>query len=408
MASGQSKNSDSLGSRTSPSVEKPVRKGFVLSATVILLFAVVLAIKLKYSPKSPNQPVVLASKPAAASPVPKNLPISKSAVTRVAPPSAAVAQPFMTSPELMSASQLVDELTEIGNGPITAAQAERFQQDLKELIKRGAVSVSAIQTYLGQNIDVSYGDIQGGEQLGYRSLRASLIDALNQIGGPEAQAAMLAAMNTTAVPSELLQLAQDLDKQAPGQYHDQIMAGAQQTLDMAAAGQLGTNTEVGAAFRTVQNYGGNNGTTADAANSDPLAFYNAVQLANMTNGGGLPSLLQMEQNSTGASQTIATTMIAQMAGQNSDALNALSQMAQNGQIPQNEWVQLAPILGGAQYQMNSSGQDYQVVNDNNMTADEINRRIQMIQTLMSNVQPGTGGYKAMQQQVTTLNGQLGN
>jgi hypothetical protein len=305
----------------------------------------------------------------------------------------------------MSASQLVDELTQIGNGAITPAQAARFQQDLKELIKRGAVSVPAIQTYLGQNIDVSYGNIQGGDQLGYSSLRSSLIDALNQIGGPEAQAAMLATMNTTAVPSELLQLAQDLDRMAPGQYRDQIVDGAQQTLQMASAGQLGTNTELGPAFRTLQNYGGNNSTTDDKANNDPLAFYNAVQLANMTNGAGLSSLVQMEQNSTGGSQTIATEMIAQMAGQNSDALNALSQMAQNGQIPQNEWVQLAPILGGAQYQMDSSGQNYTVVN-NDMTSDQIEQRIQMISTFLNSVPPGTGGAKALQQELTSLNGKL--
>lgn len=403
---GQNKNSNSAGSGVSSGVEKPMRKGFVFGAMVILLFAAVLASKVRHSPKS-AQPA-LASKSITPLPAPNKL----SAARATPKPTyfAATASPtvgqFPTSPELMSPNQLVDELTEIGNGPITPAQAARFKQDLKELIKRGTVSVSALQTYLGQNIDVSYGSIQGGDQLGYPSLRSSLIDALNQIGGPEAQAAMVATLNTTAVPSELLQLAQDLNKQAPGQYNDQIAAGAQQTLDMAASGQLGTNAEVGPAFRTLQNYG-NATTTADAANSDPLDFYNAVQLANMTNGTGLSSLLQMEQNSTGTSQTIATTMIAQMAGQNADALNALSQMAQNGQISQSEWVQLAPILGGAQYQMDSSGQNFTEANSS-MTPDQIIQRMQMIQGLMNNVQPGTGGYKALQQQYTTLNGQLGN
>lgn len=386
-----------------------MRCGFVLGAIVVLLFAGILALKFKFSSKTTTQArTTSASTPITATPQPKDLSVPKPVPVQahvVAADSAAVAQPFLTSPELMSASQLVDELTEIGNGPITPAQAARFQQDLKELIKRGAVSVSAIQMYLGQNMDVSYGNIQGGGQLGYSSLRASLIDALNQIGGPEAQAAMLTTMNTTAVPSELLQLAQDLDRMAPGQYRDQIVDGTQQTLQMASAGQLGTNTELGPAFRTLQNYGGDNGTTDDKANNDPLAFANAVQLANMTNGAGLSLLVQMEQNSTGASQTIATEMIAQMAGQNSDALGALSQMAQNGQIPQNEWVQLAPILGGAQYQMDSSGQNYTVVN-NDMTSDQISQRIQMINTFMNFVPPGTGGAKALQQELTSLNGKL--
>jgi hypothetical protein len=96
-----------------------------------------------------------------------------------------------------------------------------------------------------------------------------------------------------------------------------------------------------------------------------------------------------------------------MAGQNGDALTALAQMAQNGQISQNEWLQIAPILGGAQYQMNSSGDDYTEANPD-MTSDQINQRIQMLNTFMNFVPQGTGGYKAIQQEITTLGGQTGN
>lgn len=306
----------------------------------------------------------------------------------------------------MTPEQLADELAKIGNGPISAEQAARFKADLKELIRRGAASVPALQALLQQNIDDSFGAVKGGDQLGFSGLRASLIDALNQIGGATAQSALLETMNTTAVPAELLQIAQDLDKQAPGQYNDEIVSNAQMTLAMAAAGQLGTNAEIGPAFRAAQNFGNAN-TTADAANTDPVDFYNAVQLANLPNGQGLSSLVQMEQSSTGTSQAIATDMIAQMAGQNGDALSDLAQMAQNGQISQNEWLQIAPILAGAQYQMNSSGDDYSVVN-NNLTQDQINQRVQMLNTFMSFVPSGTGGAKAIQQEITTLNGQMGN
>ncbi|MGH8022241.1 MAG: hypothetical protein ACRED1_01565, partial [Limisphaerales bacterium] len=277
------------------------------------------------------------------------------AVPGVKAPAAAKESPLV-SPELLTPQQLTDELVKIGKGPITTEMAARFKADLKELVRRGAASVPAIQALLQENFDESFGDVKGGDQLGYSGLRSSLIDTLNQIGGTAAQAALVQTMDTTAVPAELLEIAQDLDKQAPGQYNDEIASNAQVTLAMASAGQLGTNSELGPAFRALQNYG-TPGTTADAAAADPLDFYNAVQLANMPDGQGLTSLLQMEQSSSGDSQFIATAMIAQMAGQNGDALDALAQLAQNGQIPQNEWVQLAPILAGNQYQMNASGQD---------------------------------------------------
>lgn len=386
-----------------------MRPRYWASAVLFVLLAAMLAFKFVHRSTPATPAPVMAT--AAPTPAPKVAPlsISKPPVASGRPVVKAVAdatEPAPVLPALLTTEQLAAELADIGKGPITAGQAARFKADLKELIRRGAASVPAIQALLQQNFDESFGDVKGGDQLGYSGLRASLIDALNQIGGATAQSALLDTMNSTAVPAELLQIAQDLDKQAPGVYNDEIVSNAQATLDMASAGQLGTNAEVGPAYRALQNFG-SSGTTADAANNDPLDFYNAVQLANMPNGQGLPTLLQMEQNTTGTSQAIATDMIAQMAGQNGDALNALAQMAQNGQISQNEWIQIAPILGGAQYQMNSSGDDYTVGN-NDLTPDQINQRIQMLNTFMNFVPDGTGGAKAMQQEINTLSAQIGN
>ncbi|HEV2327979.1 MAG TPA: hypothetical protein VGY56_04225 [Verrucomicrobiae bacterium] len=386
-----------------------MRPVYLAGTVLFALLAAIVAFKLTRHSRPPAPAPVAAATPEAA-PAPKAEPVSipKAPVILTLPvmTKSIAAEPAPFAPELLTPGQLADELARIGKGPVTAEQAARFKADLKELVRRGAASVPAIQALLQQNFDESFADTKGGDQLGYSGLRSSLIDALDQIGGTAAQSALVDAMNSTAVPAELLQIAQALDKQAPGQYNDEIVSNAQATLAMASAGQLGTNAEVGPAYRTLQNFGSAN-TTTDAANSDPVDFYNAVQLANMPNGQGLSSLLQMEQDSTGTSQTIATDMIAQMAGQNDDALNALAQLAQNGQISQNEWMQIAPILGGAQYQMNSSGTDYTVGNPN-LTQDQINQRIEMLNTFMNFVPQGTGGYKALQQQVSALGGQMGN
>ena len=403
----QDYNSNRDDSRESTGSARSVPAALIVGAVLVALISAILVITLTHRVRSVLPAPVAVAEPAPSASNVEPVSIPKVAIAPRPVTAPVVAQePALPAPELLTCQQLVDELAKIGNGPISPEQAARFKADLKELIKRGATSVPAIQGLLGQDIDVAYGDVKGGDQLGYSSLRSSLIDALNQIGGAAAQSALVDTMNSTAVPGELLQIAQDLNKQAPGEYNDQIVSNVQATLAMASSGQLGTNTELGPAYRTLQTFGNAN-TTADAANSDPVDFYNAVQLANMPNGQGLSSLLQMEQNSSGTSQAIATDMIAQMAGQNGDALTALAQMAQNGQISQNEWLQIAPILGGAQYQMNSSGNDYTVANPG-MTSDQINQRIQMLNTLMNFVPQGTGGYKAMQQEVSTLGGQMGN
>lgn len=316
------------------------------------------------------------------------------------------AQPTLDPPEVLSADRLVDELTKIGRGPVTAEQAARFKADLKELIRRGAGSVPAIQKFLEQNANISYADVPGGDQLSYSSLRATMIDALDQIAGPEAQSAMLETLQTTAMPGELLQLANDLDALAPGKYHDQIVQGVQETLAMAAAGQLPSDTELEPAFHALQTYGKSN-TTDDLANNNPLQFYAAVEWANMPDGQGLSSLIQMEKTSTGDSQVIATEMIAQMAGQNPDALDTLADMAQNGQIDQDVWVKLAPILAGDEYQMDSTGQNYTHTGDSGLTTpDQIQPRINMIDALLNFVPPDSAAAAALRQELAILNGKL--
>jgi hypothetical protein len=405
-------NKDLTGIRDASNEAPPSRNRAVVGVVMILavVLGVTLAFKLWKSPSLTPVPApvatatedkphvaVLPSAPAAI--LPKPTPAALAPVSRPATASAPAI-------DQMTTSQLVDELGNMGlNGAITSEQAARFKQILAQLIQRGAASVPAIQGLLEKNVEIPYGSVNGGDQLGFSSLRTSLIDALSQITGPESQAAMLAILKTTAVPSELQQLAQGLNQQAPGQYQDQIASAAQETLNMASQNQLGTNTELQSAFRVVRTYG-NAGTMGDPANNNPVEFSSAVQLANLPNGQGLPSLVQMAQSSTGSSQAVATEMIAQMAGQNADALNTLSQMAQNGQIQAGDWVHLASILGGNQYQMDSSGQNYTLVSGAT-TPDQISQRIMLIDTFTSFVPDGSGAQKALQQERSILVGKLG-
>ena len=333
---------------------------------------------------------------------------------------AAKNQPILVSQTGRTPPQLVAEILEISSaeGPITSEKAERFRHSLDELIKQGAISVPATRELLNKKIEYDFGDVAGGEQMGYASLRASLIDALKQIGGPDAQEAMVEVLRTSALPSELLEIAKNLDEEAPGLFRDQILDAARESLAIVATNQLAANIELGPAFRIIQNYG-QDYTTADGANNEPANFNNAINLANMPDGQGLDALVQMAQNPSSASgQTIATEMIAQMAGQNSKAADTLMQMEQNGQVSNSTWEKLAPILAGDQFQIaNSSTQTptdaaslsqnpgFTVVN-NTSTSDQINQRVALIDQFLGVVPSDSAAAASLRNQRNILTAKL--
>lgn len=391
----------------------------VILGVLLLAAFLVAAVFVFKSPKPPTgtaQPVPPSPllSDTEAPPVAQPVPAPKAVAPQAsAPPKPVESVAIQAGPR--SARELMGELVELSGaaGPITQEQAERFKQNLAELVKLGAAAVPAIREFLEQKGEFGYNGIEGAQLLGYPSLRASLIDTLQQINGPEAQEALLHEVKTTALPSELLALAKSLETQAPGQYRDEILSSARETLAMAATNQLqlGTNVELGPAFRILRNYGDAD-STADVAKHDPANFLNAIALASLPDGQGLPSLLTMAGNS-GGSQAGATEMIAQLASQNADALEALVRLAQKGQIPSEVWVRLAPILGGDQYQLagspgpDASGtQNYAVVNVAT-TPEQINQRIVVIDALLGFVEAGSGAAAALRHERDTLIGKLG-
>jgi len=228
---------------------------------------------------------------------------------------------------------------------------------------------------------------------------------------------MVQVLQTSALPAELLTIANNLDQDAPGQYRDQILNAARESLAIAATNQY-ANVELGPAFRILQNYGDAN-TTADAAKNEPANFNNAINLANMPEAQGLAALVQMAGNSSsGSGQTIATEMIAQMAGQNSKAIDALMQMVQNNQISNGTWEKLAPILGGDQYQIADSPAQsptdpnvsqtsgFTIINTAT-TSDQINQRIALIDKFLGTVPSDSAAAASLRNQRNILTQKLG-
>ena len=334
------------------------------------------------------------------------------APARVAPPS----QPTVDSRQLMSSLTSLDP-----KGPITLEDAQKWKASLQQLVQQGPSSVTAIREYLAQNQDVSYAGAVGAEQLGYSSLRSGLLNALGEIGGPESTAAMLQTLQTSVFPTDIATLATTLEQQAPGQYQNDILSAVRSQLALAAQDQLG-NANVGPLFQLLAGAAGN-GTDVSAdltQYASKWPYYAAIELANLPNGAGVTALIQMAQNDAGGSQSAAAQALAQLASQNSQALNSLLNMAKQGQLSDSQLAQLAPYLGGRENSLGAptnpggtSSQGIHIANGNqdysaaeysgSLTPDQVIQRISIIDQLLQNVPADdTMGQQALQQQKANL------
>jgi hypothetical protein len=263
--------------------------------------------------------------------------------SKAASAAAGVAKPVVTG----AAKDLVTSLAALDpkKGPITKEQAEQWKQNLKALIAQGKEAVPAIREFLERNVELSYAN-SGGESLGYSSLRSSLIDALSQIGGPDATSTLLSTLQTTALPSELQQLSQALEQSAPGQYRNDIVGAARQTLDLATSGGLGKE-DAGPLFSILEKWGDNSITADLQKAASAYKYYPVIALANLPDGAGVDTLVNMAKDPN-APSTVAE-MLGQLAPTNDKALTELLDLARNNRLTPMQWQQIISLVGGDQY-----------------------------------------------------------
>jgi hypothetical protein len=146
-------------------------------------------------------------------------------------------------------------------------------------------------------------------------------------------------------------LARSLDELAPGQYRDQAVSAARDTLAQIAENK--TKVDVGPLFQTLQTYGGPT-VVSDLQNAIPQwQYYATMALSGLPDGQGVKPLIDQAQQpgSNGvAKNTFAVQMLAQVATQYPDASAALLEQAKSGQIPDRAWRRVAEALAGDQYQ----------------------------------------------------------
>jgi hypothetical protein len=219
------------------------------------------------------------------------------------------------------------------------------------LVTEGAAGIPAIRQFLQQNKDVSLDEMKGGSTVGYNSMRAGMFDALHQIGGAEAVAALTEVLHSTADPAEVGLLARHLEEMAPGEHRQEILSAAQEILSQPS--QAGAaKTDIAPLFQVLQTYGDANVVSAIQSASAQWKYYGMMALAGLPDAQGVPALIQEAQRLGAAGQAqdvFAVQMLAQVAPQNPDASAALVEEAKAGQIPDRAWRRIADALAGDQY-----------------------------------------------------------
>jgi HEAT repeat protein len=279
------------------------------------------------------------------------------APTISAPPQ--VAPPVPQAEPTPQTRQLVSSLVKLEpqNGILTDDFAKRWKQNLQQLVQQGSAGIPAIQEFLRQNLDYAFGDT-GRQLLGYSSARGAMFDALAQIGGAQAVAAMTGVLQTTGDPREIALLAQSLEKLDPGQHQQEVVNAAEQALALARE-QKSPTMDVAPLFEVLQKYGGA-AVVGDLQNAArQWNYYAPIALGQLPDGAGIPTLLQMAQdpNVTGNMRSATLLSLAQVFDQSPEARAALEAQARANSISGFAWVIMAPVLAGDRVEFYDSAFD---------------------------------------------------
>ncbi|MEO8427324.1 MAG: hypothetical protein ABI651_09460 [Verrucomicrobiota bacterium] len=298
-------------------------------------------------------------------------PISESALASALPPPAraefAAAAPVNIPVSAAYAQQLITQISQVdvSRGVLTKEQADQLKQTFKQLTEQGAAGVPAIRQFLENNQDLSFGEASA-KSVGYSSLRAGLLDALRQIGGPEAVAVSQQVLQTTADPTEIALLARNLEEAAPGQHRQEVLSAAREALAQLSEAKQ-NSPEVAPLFQVLQTYG-DSSVLADLENSlSKWGYYSTMVLAGMPSGEGIPTLIRIAQErgvSVSLRNEFALQMLAQVSAQYPDASAVLVEQARLNQIPETAWTKIATGLAGDQYQFSKNLSDNSLPLDN--------------------------------------------
>jgi len=308
------------------------------------------------------------------------------------------------------AQDLVARLSqpEFFSGGITPQKAEELKRSLKELAEQGEAAVPAIREYLERFQDIDFDAAGAGKLVGHPSLRIAMLDALGQIGGPEATELSLQMLQKTGDPLEIGFLARALEKNLPPeQFRQAALTAASEALAQVSSGKP-DGRSLTPLFEVLQKYGDETVVGALEQAVGKWKYSATLVLAGMPDGVGIPALIRLAQDPTiRASGTgdYALRPLAQAAVQYPEARAALVDQARLDQIPETAWSTLAASLTGNYIQYGNqifSTTVPKIV----WTSDQITMRVGIIDQLLA-VTSNPAGQQALQKARVGLVNRLG-
>ncbi len=342
------------------------------------------------------------------------------------------AQAVPTTPKVEPSSytrSLVTSLSELDlkTGSLTPEKLEVWKQNLATLKQQGTAALPAILEYMDKNLDLSFEAAGVATNLGAASLRMALLETITSIGGPEGLNASLQVLQTTADPKELAYLARSVDTQAPEQYREAILNAARSTLRMADAGNL-PGRDVGPLFNVIQQYAGANSVPELEGLMGKYRYYAPIALADLPNGAGVPSLINMATDAKNPNQTARNAvlpLLAEVAYQSPEAKNTLISLASQGAVPYAQWVSIASVLGGSKYYIGnpstegggnqpgdqswhlpSVSQNFYTRVNPNLTPEQINQNLNILTEVLAATRD-PAAQELLQRSMAQLQGRLG-
>jgi len=262
--------------------------------------------------------------------------------------------PTQAPPEAVPPSAAQEVIARVGQpdffaGGVSPQKAEELKRSFKQLVEEGAGAVPAIRAYLDRFQDIYFDPVGAAKQVGYSSLRMGMLDALRQIGTPEAMELSLQTLQTTADPQEIGFLAKGLESQLPpDQFRSVVLAAASETLAQAVSDQWNGRT-VTPLFEVLQKYGDEGVIGLLEKSSSKWNLYATLALAGMPDGAGIPALVRMAQDQASAAVgngDLVLRPLAQAAMQFPEARASLLEQARLNQVPEQAWTGIAASLAG--------------------------------------------------------------
>jgi hypothetical protein len=224
---------------------------------------------------------------------------------------------------------------------------EEIKATLRKLVEQGELAVPAIREFLDSE---EYGDLPED----YRALQLALLDALNQIGGDEALGILVQRLQTTTDPEEIALMAQGVEMHAPGVYREDILNAARKVMALATEDPQQVGSKNLLALSKVFAAYGDEGVVSDLEALYPQwKNFSMMALAELPGGEGIPSLTRIVEDPETApnDRNFAWRMLAQASRVSPEAAQVLVDMAGSNQIPSEDFVKIASILGGKEYRL---------------------------------------------------------